>query len=46
MVEKNVSDSKYYRWLDKKPLSETVSWTCKEKFWLISAIHHYGAQDW
>jgi len=43
---KEYLNSKYYRWLDKKPLSETVSWTCKEKFWLISAIHHYGAQDW
>ncbi|XP_027853745.2 reticulocyte-binding protein homolog 2a-like isoform X2 [Aphis gossypii] len=35
-----------YRWIEKKPLTEAVSWTSKEKFWLVVAIYHYGTHDW
>ncbi|CAI6352670.1 unnamed protein product [Macrosiphum euphorbiae] len=35
-----------YRWIERKPLTEAVTWTSREKFWLITAACHYGTHDW
>ncbi|XP_025191961.1 stress response protein NST1-like [Melanaphis sacchari] len=35
-----------YRWIERKPLTEAVLWTSKEKFWLITSTCHYGTHDW
>lgn len=34
-----------YTWVEKKPLTEAVSWTAREKFYLIGAILRFGT-DW
>ncbi|XP_050531034.1 MATH and LRR domain-containing protein PFE0570w-like isoform X2 [Daktulosphaira vitifoliae] len=46
MTSKRDSQSSIYRWIERKPLSEAVLWTSREKFWLITATCHYGTHDW
>lgn len=35
-----------YRWIEKKPLTEAIKWTPREKFWLMTAACNYGTTDW
>ncbi|XP_022166253.1 reticulocyte-binding protein 2 homolog a-like isoform X2 [Myzus persicae] len=35
-----------YRWIERKPLTEAVIWTSREKFWLMTSACHYGTHDW
>ncbi|XP_050426207.1 uncharacterized protein LOC126836656 isoform X2 [Adelges cooleyi] len=35
-----------YRWIERKPLSEAILWTSREKFWLITATCHFGIHNW
>jgi len=39
-----VSD-KIYKWIEKKPITEAVLWTNKEKFYLVLSVFQYET-DW
>ncbi|VVC26868.1 Hypothetical protein CINCED_3A004075 [Cinara cedri] len=46
MASNSDAPDSIYKWIDRKPLTEAITWTSREKFWLITAICHYGIHDW